>query len=162
MNKSIFRNDKVILTKEYEEMKQVGETFEVANVTENVVVLREVTSKVAVGAIKIEDFDEYFEKVDNLKGFTPWTALYDPKQNVVAFYRTNHKKVQVRIPIQLTDKEYIQAEASCDKYDEFDLFFGIQLAYARAVNKYFEKAIIPIYKSNKNRIVNLINSKQKD
>lgn len=65
MKKSIFRNDKVALLKEYEVLKQVGEIYEVANITTDMVVLRDITTKIAVGAIKIEDFDKYFEKVEN-------------------------------------------------------------------------------------------------
>lgn len=65
MKKSIFRNDKVALLKEYEVLKQVGEIYEVANITTDMVVLRDRITKIAVGAIKIEDFDKYFEKVEN-------------------------------------------------------------------------------------------------
>lgn len=121
----ILRNDKVILVKEMGELKIVGETFEVANVTETAVVLRDAKSKIAVGAVDISVFDQYFKKPEAVKGWTPWQRLVDQLGNTIAFYRTNQKKVQVR-----TTND-IRAEATCNKCDEFNLAFGIRLAMTR-------------------------------
>jgi hypothetical protein len=46
------------------------------------------------------------------------------------FYRTNRKKVQVKFV-----KDKVRSEACCCKDDEFNLPFGIQLAYLRCLNK---------------------------
>lgn len=121
----ILRNDKVVLVKEMGELKIVGETFEVANVTETAVVLRDAKSKIAVGAVDISVFDQYFKKPEVVKGWTPWQRLVDQIGNTIAFYRTNQKKVQVR-----TTND-IRAEATCNKCDEFNLAFGIRLAMTR-------------------------------
>lgn len=126
---NIIRNDKVALVKEFGNMKTVGEVFEVANITETAVVLRNAMSKIAVGAIDIAVFDQYFKKPEEVKAWTKWYGLMDNKGNTIAFYRTNIKKVQVRTP------DGIQAEASCNKNDEFNLFFGIQLACLRCKDK---------------------------
>jgi len=74
--------------------------------------------------------------------WTNWAELINSKGQVVAFYRTNGKKVQVRTP------DNIRAEATCNKCDVFDLFFGVNLACIRLENKvianskrYYEEVI---------------------
>lgn len=121
----ILRNDKVILTKAMGNLQIVGETFEVANVTETAVVLRDARSKIAVGAVNIADFEQYFKKPEEVNGWTPWQRLIDNTGNTIAFYRTNQKKVQVRTA------DDVRAEATCNKCDEFNLAFGIRLAMTR-------------------------------
>jgi len=127
---NVVRNDRVVLTKEMGNLKTVGEIYEVANITPSAVVLRDVVSKVAVGAVNIDEFDQYFKKADEVKkGWTDWNHLVDQSGNIVGFYRTNYKKVQVRT------NDNVRAEATCYKDDEFNLFFGLQLAGARCSYK---------------------------
>lgn len=127
---NVFRGDTVILTKTMDKLNLVGQTFEVANITEKTIVLRDVKTKVAVGSVAIDDFEEYFVKQE-IKGWKPWTTMVDASGNTVGFYRTNGKKVQVRT-------YNCRAEASCNlkTNDKFDLFFGVQLAYLRCQNKF--------------------------
>lgn len=127
---NVVRNDKVVLVKEFGELKTIGESYEVANVTDTAIVLRNVVTKIAVCAVNIDNFDEYFTKQENVKGWTPWQRLVDEASNTIAFYRTNYKKVQVKT-------NNYRAEATCNKGDNFNLYFGIQLAYARCMNKFF-------------------------
>ena len=54
--------------------------------------------------------------------------IRDVNDSIIAFYRTNGKKVQVKI-------KWYRCEASCNTMDDFDLYFGIQLAYLRCKNK---------------------------
>ena len=122
---NIMRNDKVILTKAMGNLQVVGETFEVANVTETAVILRNASNKVAVGAIDITMFDQYFKKPEEVKGWTPWQRLVDPIGNTIAFYRTNWKKVQVRT------SDDIRGEATCNKCDDFNLYVGLHIAMNR-------------------------------
>lgn len=126
---NIMRNDKVVLIKAMDALKKVGETFEVANITETKIILRDVNNKVAVGAIGIDDFEIYFKKAEEVSGWTQWEKLTDRVGNVIAHYRTNGKKVQVRTP------DGYRAETTCNKGDDFNLFFGIQLAYNRCLMK---------------------------
>lgn len=159
---NIIRNDRVVLTKEVDNMKTVGETYEVANITTNAVVLRDVASKVAVGAIDIDEFDQYFKKADEVKGWTNWNRLVANNGDIVGFYRTNYKKVQVRT------NDNIRAEASKHKDDEFNLFFGLQLASIRCANKALRKMelehenslkeIRSIMAKNNNHIKKMLNS----
>ena len=130
---NIMRNDKVILTKAMGNLQIVGETFEVANVTETAVVLRNAINKVAVGAIDIDMFDQYFKKPEEVKGWTPWQRLVDHIGNTIAFYRTNWKKVQVRTA------DGVRGEAACSKCDEFNLYFGLNLAMNRCEIKVLSK-----------------------
>lgn len=65
---------------------------------------------------------------EKIKKWTKWTPMKQGNE-VVAFYRTNQKKVEVRLPLS-----NIRAVATCNG-DEFDLHFGIQLAYARCEQK---------------------------
>lgn len=169
-NKALFRNNKVVLLKEYEDLKQVGITYEVANFTDEMVILREVKTKIAVGAIPLVDFYKYFKKIEDVKfKFTKWTELIDGTTGaVVGFYRTNHKKVQVMLPIEYNGS-YIRDEASCNKGDDFDLWFGIRLAFARAKVKAYNKVTLiknakmiaestKDYRQTKNAIKNMVAS----
>lgn len=127
---SVLRNDKVVLIKEYENFKVVGKVFEVANITDTSIVLRDVNTKIAIGSISIDDFDMYFKKGTDKRSWTPWTHIKDGKGDLIAFYRTNYKKVQVRT------LDGYRSESSCNKKeDEFNLFFGINLAYMRCKQK---------------------------
>ena len=126
---NIMRNDKVVLVKGMNGFKKVGNTYEVANITDTKVVLREVDSKVAVGAIEIDAFEAHFQKPEEVSAWTQWEKLVDRTGNIVAHYRTNGKKVQVRTP------DGYRADTTCHKADDFNLFFGIQLAYNRCLLK---------------------------
>lgn len=163
---NILRNDKVVLIKEFGELKTVGEIYEVANLTDTAIVLRDVNTKVAVGAIGIDNFGEYFIKKEDVNGWTPWQRLVDSAINTIAFYRTNHKKVQVKV-----FNKY-RAEATCNKGDDFNLHFGICLAYARCMDKFYTdvkhdyeeglKNVTSDMLANKNVIKRMINSLDKD
>ena len=130
---NIMRNDKVVLTKAMGNLQVVGETFEVANVTETAVILRNASTKIAVGAIDIVEFDQYFKKPEEVKGWTPWQRLVDQLGNTIAFYRTNWKKVQVRTA------DGVRGEATCNKCDEFNLYFGMNIAMKRCEIKVLSK-----------------------
>ena len=165
---NILKNDKVALIKEYKELQTVGMVYEVANFVDNLVILRDAKTKVAVGAIELKDFEECFKKVNEIteaKTWTKWTSLNDRNGKKLAFYRTNLKKVQVRIFDDTT------AEACCHRDDEFDLYFGIQIAYERAQIKSWNKYVKSIEKDlkdanseiliHKNNIKKMINSLDK-
>lgn len=123
--------DRVVLTKELnEKFKQVGEVFEIANIFDNSFLLRDSKTRVALGVVSFEDFEECFVAEENYKGWTPWTPLVGFDGQSDCFYRTNRKKVQVKF---LTTKD--RAECCCCKDDEFNLGFGIHLAYLRCLNK---------------------------
>lgn len=132
---NIFKNDRFVLIKEMEYFNKVGMIYEVANITDTAVVLRNVKTKVAVGAVNIDDFDKYFVRPETVKSWTKWWGMVDTAGNMIGFYRTNLKKVQVR------NLDGIRAEASCNKRygDEFDLTFGVHLAYARCEDKRLKK-----------------------
>lgn len=131
---TIFRNDKVVLIKEFDKMSTVGQKYEVANITDTAVVLRDVTTKIAVGAICIDDFDKYFVKSLKAKKWTAWTKLI-VNDNSVVFYRTNGVKVQVK------SVSNIVGTACCNSGDIFNLYVGIRIAYLRMQNKILNTAI---------------------
>jgi hypothetical protein len=128
---TVLKFDRVVLTKELnDKIKRVGDIFEVANIRDNSFLLRETKSRVVVAVVSFEDFDEYFVPEENFKGWTRWTQFvgYDGQSDCL--YRTNHKKVQIKFV-----KDKVRGEACCCKDDEFNLSFGIQLAYLRCLNK---------------------------
>ena len=131
---TIFRNDKVVLIKEFDEMSTVGQEYEVANITDTAVVLRDVATKIAVGAIYIDDFDKYFAKSLKAKKWTAWTKLI-VNDNSVVFYRTNGVKVQVK------SVSNIVGTACCNSGDIFNLYVGIRIAYLRMQNKILNIAV---------------------
>lgn len=131
---TVFRNDKVILIKEFDKMKTVGQEYEVANITNTSVVLRDVSTKIAVGAICIDDFDKYFAKSLKPKKWTAWTKLIVNNDGVI-FYRTNGVKVQVKTI------DNVVGTASCHSGDVFNLYVGIQIAFLRMQNKIIKSNI---------------------
>ena len=128
---TVLKFDRVILIRELnEKFKQIGDAFEVANILDNSFLLRDAKTKVALGIVSIEDFEKHFVHEENFKGWTEWSPLVGFDNQNDCFYRTNKKKVQVKF---LTDK--VRAEACCCKDDNFNLGFGIHLAYLRCLNK---------------------------
>lgn len=136
---TFFKNDKAILIKPYDKLQQIGKEYEIANITETSIIIRDTITKVAAAGIDIDSFKEYFKKPKDVKCWLKWTAMINPLGEIVAEYRTNLKKVEVRMQ---RDKEvrYFKASASCNyKYnDEFDLIKGLHLAYGRCLKKYYE------------------------
>ena len=132
---TVLKFDRFILKKELNSnFKHVGEAFEVANILEDSFLMRNARTKVAVGSINFKDFEKYFVREDEFNGWTYWTSIVGFDGQTDAFYRTNRKRVQVRF---LTDN--VKAEASCNVGDDFNLSFGINLAYLRCANKVLEK-----------------------
>ena len=82
--------------------------------------------------------------MEKVTKWTNWMPLTDLNGQTDAFYRSNGKKTQVRF---LTSG--VRAECCCCKDDEFDLSFGIQLAYLRALNKARERQKIELEESLK-------------
>ena len=127
--------DRCVLVKELnDKFRQIGETFEVANILEDSFLLRNAKTKVAIGVVGFKDFDKYFVHEDNFKGWTPWTTFVGFDGQNDCMYRTNRKKTQVKF---LTDN--IRGESCCHRDDGFNLGFGIQLAYLYALNKARER-----------------------
>lgn len=164
---NMFKGDKVVLTRELPKLKEVGEIFEIGDFAGNNVIIREAKSKIAVCAVDIETFNEYFVKPEEVRTWTQWNAVMSG--NGIVYYRTNLKKVQVKIPTELGE---VRAECSLTKGDEFNLHFGIQLAYKRAIGKYLLKKektlnaelakVYSVFKDNKNQINRMINSLYKE
>lgn len=129
------RFDRVVLVKELnEKFKQIGETFEIANILEDSFLLRSAKTKVALGVVSFDDFENHFVHEENFSGWTPWEPIIGFNGQSDVEYRTNRKKTQVRF---LTNK--VKAESCCDNRDEFNLTFGIHMAYLRCLNKAWEK-----------------------
>lgn len=124
---NVFKNDKFVLVKEFGKLNNVGSTYEVASILEKSIVMRDGKTKVAACAVDIENFDEYFKKAEDINGWTPWTKFSGAQGEVIGFYRTNMKKVQVKSISGVG----IKAEACCYKDDKFDLYFGLNLAFLR-------------------------------
>lgn len=151
----ILRGDKIVLIKAYDKINQIGATFEVADITTNgLVIIRDNKTKVAVGAIEVDQLFKHFEKQEDIKNkWTEWNRMLDPFGATIGFYRTNFKKVQVKIPNR--ELAYYKAEACCNlNEDDFNIGFGVNLAYLRCLNKALEykmndiqNEIIPLTKN---------------
>ena len=127
---NIYRGDKFILIKEFNEKLNVGETYEVGNITETSVIIRDLNTKIALAAIEIDSFEEYFVKPEQSRKWTPWQNMINRDGDHIGFYRTNHKKVQVR------SVEGYRAESSCHSEDVFNLRHGLTLANLRCSEKH--------------------------
>lgn len=143
---TVFRGDKVVLIKPYEKMEQVGNNYEVADFTEANIILRDCITKIAVAAINVNDFSEYFMRVEDVRGWTEWQNIIDTDECLIGQYRTNQKKVEVKV---YNGQRIIKGRAFCCKDDVFNLAFGIALAYKRAIKK--------IYIEDRENLVNALN-----
>lgn len=144
---NIIKNDKVILKKQFGDLNKIGQAYEVANITDTQIVLREIKSKIAVAAIDFEALEEYFQKSDSTKSaWTNWIRLVDEHKNVIAWYKTNNKRVKVRMGLYCSE-----STCNCNE-DEFDLFFGIRLAYLRCRKKFLNKHL----KEIQDKITNIV------
>lgn len=130
---NVFMGEKLVLTQPVDKLRTIGATYEIANIVDNFVVLRDAKTKVAIGTCNIIDLEKHFTKVNEFKGWTQWARLLNARGDVVAFYRTNYKKVQIK------SVDNFRGEATCNKCDVFDLWFGINLAYTRMQNKVIAK-----------------------
>lgn len=127
--------DKVVLIKELDDkIKKVGEMFEIANVLDGSFLLRDAKTKVALGVVSFEDFEKHFVHAENFKGWTDWQPITGFDGQTDAYYKTNRKKVMVKF---LTHN--VRAESCCSSVNDFNLSFGIQLAYLRCLNKAWAK-----------------------
>ena len=127
--------DRVVLIKELnEKFGKIGEVFEIANVFENSFLLRDAKTKIAIGVVSFEDFEKCFVHEENFKGWTSWQQFSGFDGQNDCFYKTNRKDVEVKF---VTDK--VRAKSFLHKDDEFNLSFGLNMAYLRCVNKALEK-----------------------
>ena len=127
--------DKVILIKELnEKFSKIGEVFEVANILDNSFLLRDVKTRVAIGVVSFGDFETCFVHEENYKGWTDWVRFNGFDGQTDCFYKTNRKDVEVKF---VTDN--VRAKSFLHKDDEFNLSFGLQMAYLRCMNKALEK-----------------------
>lgn len=127
--------DRVVLVKELnDKFKKVGEHYEVANILDDSFLLRDAKSKVALGVVSFDDFEKHFVHTENFKGWTQWEQIvgFDGQNDIL--YRTNRRRVQVKF---VTNK--VRSEACCHSEDEFNLSFGLQVAYLRCLNKVLAK-----------------------
>lgn len=128
---TVLKFERVILTKELnEKFKKVGEAYEIAIVREGSFLLREASTKAAIGVVSFDDFEKCFVKEDEFNGWTEWTPLVGMYGETDVFYKTNRKRVKVKFMMS-----NITAEASCSPTNDFNLFFGIKMAYYRCHNK---------------------------
>lgn len=159
---NVFKNEKYVLVKKFNDLNVGGTIFEVANFTDTAIVLRNATTKIAVCAIDFDSFNEYFKKVEEVKGWTHWINIINPFGEVIGWYKTNYRKVQVKT----TDGT--RSESCCCKEDDFNLNFGLNLAMKRCEVKAMDKKIQELNKSleetryNQNEIENQIKQMMKN
>lgn len=132
---AFFRGDKVVLTNTFGKLNQIGNIFEIADITtNNKIIIRDATSKIAIAAIDVDDLEKYFRTIESVKNiWTKWNHIIDCDDSIIGIYRTNFKKVEVRV--NDSKGNLITGRAFCCKDDTFNLTFGIRLAYMRAIRK---------------------------
>lgn len=137
--KTTLKYDRVILIKELnDKIKKVGECYEIANILDGSFLLRDGNTRVALGVVSFEDFEKHFVHESNFSGWTQWCPLTGFDGQTDAYYRTNRKKTQVKF---LTDKVRAESYLNKKEGDEFNLYFGLNLAYLRARNKAMAKKV---------------------
>lgn len=127
--------DRVVLVRELnDKFCKIGEVFEVANILENSFLLRDSKTKMAIGVVGFEDFEGHFVHESNFSGWTNWQQFNGFDGQNDCLYKTNRKDVEVKF---VTDK--VRAKSYLHKDDEFNLTFGLNMAYLRCLNKTLEK-----------------------
>lgn len=82
------------------------------------------------------------------KGWTDWEPIFADGYPLDAMYKTNFKKIKVKT---LTDN--IVAESCCCKGDEFDIYFGVRMAYYRNYVKVLKKNRAKCQDDNKLKMI---------
>lgn len=137
---NVILGDKVMMIKGMESMCLVGEMFEVIGITENSIVLGREVDGVAVCAADINTFDQHFAKPKEMNVWTKWQALYDDNYNIYAWYRVRPVKGKVEVKVRFGGTgTFIRKTATCSQGDEFDLEFGVGLAYNRCMKEAFRR-----------------------
>ena len=133
---TILKFDRVILTKELnEKFSKIGEVFEIANFLDNSFLLRDARTKVAIGVVSFDDFEKHFVHETNYNNkWTRWIPFNGFDGQNDCMYKTNRKDVEVKF---VTDK--VRGRSFLHKDDEFNLSFGLNIAYLRCRNKALEK-----------------------
>lgn len=153
---SVLKFDRVVLIKELnEKVCKIGEVFEIANVLEDSFLLRDAKTKVAIGIVNFTDFENHFVHESNFSGWTNWQQFNGLDGQNDCFYKTNRKDVEVKF---VTDK--VRAKSFLHKEDEFNLSFGLNMAYLRARNKALAKKKIEHEKEIKNIDIELIDNER--
>lgn len=139
-SRTILRMDHVCCTSPFENFS-VGGEYEVANITDNGgIVLRRVIDRVAVGVVPFDKFFDHFDKPEEFTGWTDWMPFVrtiDDHPFVVGSFRTNFKKVQVKLI------DGTRGESSCNtKIDKFDFNIGLRIAYLRCEEKFWNKNLV--------------------
>lgn len=134
--KTTLKFSRVILIKELNErFNKIGEMFEVANILEDSFLLRDAKTKIAIGVVSFNDFDKCFVHEENYNNkWTKWQQFNGFDNQNDCLYKTNRKDVEVKF---VTDN--VRAKSFLHKDDEFNLSFGLNMAYLRCMNKALEK-----------------------
>ena len=129
---TILTYDRVVLVKELnDKFRKVGEVYEVANIFNDSFLLRDSKTKQAIGVVSFDDFERCFVHERNYNNkWSNWTPFTGFNSQNDCYYKTNRKKVIVKFV-----KDNVKAMAYCNRRDEFNLNFGLQLAYFRCMNK---------------------------
>lgn len=144
----VIKNEKVVLIKPMGSLATVGNVYEVANFTNKTIVLRDEKSKIAVASVGFDEFEEYFVKKEQAKTWTDWHDVVDREERILGYYKTNGRKVKFKTV------DGIKSESTCCKEDDFNLAFGVRLAYERCGLKMLKQ-----HKSDLEEEVNHIESK---
>ena len=130
--KTITAGDKFTLISPIDKFLKVGETYEVGNILDSGVMIRNEKTKVAMGLISFEDFMKCFSKKENF-AWSDWT-LFVIDDDVYGQYKTNGKKVFVKAYGE-------KSHSSCNKSDNFNLCKGLSIATLRCKVKALQKKL---------------------
>lgn len=121
----IMKGAKIKLVKVIEgfEKIQLGEEFEVTNVTDNNIIFK---GRYGMGNMTHEEFNEFFKSVEKVKEVPVWTEWIGfACKGKKYLYRTDQTRIVVK------DVDFNIGTAICHEDDEFNLELGLQLCVAR-------------------------------
>lgn len=145
----IVKGDKIELVKEIRVFKKIGTKFEVdyvdkdGNITFHFRSCDSEIGRPGRATMTYKEFERYFKIVPE-RVWSEWAPTEVKYYNfsgqhlcaILAQYRTNGKKVQVRLPkTYFPPAKSMRAEAACAPSDDFNLERGLCIAKARLVKK---------------------------
>ncbi|WP_087554759.1 hypothetical protein [Clostridioides difficile] len=134
----LIEGTKIRLMKEIQgfEMLKIGDIFVITFVGNNGAI--HFKTDYGMGFMNYSEFEKYFEVVTNIKKkehiWSEWRTATVLGTNKTCMYRTNGKKVEVRMG-------KFKASATCHDSDEFEFNKGIKLCLARIEVKKAKKQV---------------------
>lgn len=149
----LIKGDKIRLVKKIGRTSEIGDMFDVVDITENGAIT--LKSNYGIGVMSYDEFEKYFEKVGEDSYLSNWSSWQEIDfNNDTAHYMTNGEEIVFKY-------KNMKVKTSCLSTDTFDLEIGLNLC-EKKMEVAIEKRKIKQAKSNYNVAKRKLNIMLKD